>query len=294
MADYFQITHSGNYHRKIGQECQDFTLVKHIGANSVIAVVLDGCSEAVFGKLGAVTAGTAVTDYFTDSTKSDIDSMDEIDFGNIALCVARSSIVKLSKKSGIDIEEFSTTMLAVLIHKNTIFTAHIGDGFIAAVDKYGKTRILSESVNIDDDLSRTYFITDSDALSHLACKKYKRKFNNIFISTDGFEKAMSDGDYSYIKEAISNLSLADIKNNYELSKFLRGTIEASAPERLEDDLGIVWLKNIMKDKVLAKVKDGAFECTVASSGRSFESWNFSSVKKRKKTVTIKLKKSENL
>ena len=44
MADYFQMTHSGNYHRKIGVECQDFTSVKHIGADSVIAVVLDGCS----------------------------------------------------------------------------------------------------------------------------------------------------------------------------------------------------------------------------------------------------------
>lgn len=253
MADYFQMTHSGNYHRKIGVECQDFTSVKHIGADSVIAVVLDGCSEAVFGKPGAVTAGMAVTDYFTDITKADIDSMDETDFGNIALCVARSSVFKLSKKTGIAVEEFSTTMLAVLIHKNKIYTAHIGDGFIAAVDKYGKTRILSESVNIDDDLSRTYFVTDSDALSHLVCRKFKRKYNNIFISTDGFEKAMSDGDYSYIKEAISNLSSADIKNNYELSQFLKGTIEASAPERLEDDLGIVWLANLMKDKHVAKV-----------------------------------------
>lgn len=290
MADYFQMTHSGNYHRKIGVECQDFTSVKHIGADSVIAVVLDGCSEAVFGKPGAVTAGMAVTDYFTDITKADIDSMDETDFGNIALCVARSSVFKLSKKTGIAVEEFSTTMLAVLIHKNKIYTAHIGDGFIAAVDKYGKTRILSESVNIDDDLSRTYFVTDSDALSHLVCRKFKRKYNNIFISTDGFEKAMSDGDYSYIKEAISNLSSADIKNNYELSQFLKGTIEASAPERLEDDLGIVWLVNLMKDKHVAKVKDDSFECTVASSGRSSESWNLSSVKKGKKSITIKLKK----
>lgn len=290
MADYFQMTHSGNYHRKIGVECQDFTSVKHIGADSVIAVVLDGCSEAVFGKPGAVTAGMAVTDYFTDITKADIDSMDETDFGNIALCVARSSLFKLSKKTGIAVEEFSTTMLALLIHKNKIYTAHIGDGFIAAVDKYGKTRILSESVNIDDDLSRTYFVTDSDALSHLVCRKFKRKYNNIFISTDGFEKAMSDGDYSYIKEAISNLSSANIKNNYELSQFLKGTIETSAPERLEDDLGIVWLANLMKDKHVAKVKDDLFECTVASLGRSSESWNFSSVKKGKKSITIKLKK----
>ncbi|MGN1432341.1 MAG: protein phosphatase 2C domain-containing protein [Ruminococcus sp.] len=290
MAEYYQITHSGNYHRETGLECQDFTAVKHIGANSVIAVVLDGCSGAVFGKLGAVTAGTAVTDYFTDCSEADIDSMDETDFGNIALCIARNSVFKQSKKTGIDVEEFSTTMLAVLVHKNKIFTAHIGDGFIAAVDRYGKTHILSESANIDDDLSRTYFITDRDALTHLVCRKFKRKYNNVFISTDGFEKAMSDGDYSYIKEAISNLSFADVKNNYELSHFLKGTIEASAPERLEDDLGIVWLVDLMKDKYVTKVKDDSFECTVVSSGRSSESWNLSSVKKRKKVITIKLKK----
>lgn len=291
MTELYQITHSGKYHLEKNLENQDFASVKYIDDNSIIAIVLDGCSEAVFGKLGAQTAGTAVIDYFTDIIDvKKLDQMSENDFGQLVLSIAQKSLIELSNKVSVSIEEFSTTLIAVLVHRKRILTAHLGDGFIAAVDMDDQTDILSESVNINNDLSMTHFVVDDDAQSHLICKAFnKQNYKHMLISTDGFEKALSDGNYGTIKNVISLLGRMDIRNNYELTKCLRSSIEVLMPERLADDFGIVWIKNLTSDDIVAHMRDSGVDIKISTPKEKNKHLTISSFKKNKKSMSIKFK-----
>lgn len=179
----------GTSHLKNGTECQDaYQFRMHRRYRIGVAAVADGLGSAKHAAIGA----RLVTRRVVDELQKCVDRVN-IQSKSDRECLMRASF-KLARQCLLDkafsdrnpINQYATTLLVVVIYKEWVITAHIGDGGIVAQSQEGDLLMLSapeegEFANIVTP------ITSSKAISTLRISSYHLPNARIALFTDGLQ-----------------------------------------------------------------------------------------------------------
>ena len=146
MESYnFSIT--GTNHKDNGQENQDF-IISSSNDKFELIILADGVSTCSKAKEGAEVAAKAIETLFLKKGDWFIKCEDDKQRTELILGHVLRELQDRAKADGVPVEEYSSTLAAVLREKKTnkLLTFNLGNSLIMAIDD-GKVRILSSPSN---------------------------------------------------------------------------------------------------------------------------------------------------
>lgn len=311
-----EFKHSGGNHTESYN--QDYTSVRSKLDGSIFAAIADGCSSEPLSGFGAYFICEAITSFFCE-TETDIYAMPVEDIKHLIdqiisnklnyLC---DSVLKVTERyqpvydnnedyyycAYIPPRIFACTLIVALSLSNSRqIIYHIGDGVVLGLNNDGKTvDVLSEGRNIGSQC-RTFFATDSDFTENGVIKEFtNHTYTDLFLTTDGLQKALANGP-----DTISNLmelltSLADYGSTFEetfnesMTSAVIDPIKKSAPDRLADDISCIWISEQNVKEIFNN--DSSIAVTVKTKADSLHEVTNYSFNKSKLVIKLKKKKSQ--
>ncbi len=215
-----------------------------VSDNLGLIAVADGLGSVPLSDLGSRLSVEAAV----DAAKSLLlnTPIDEIDIAGVPLKMmqaARDSLDETSLREGIQLSDMATTLIAVLFHKDCIYTAQIGDG--AVVARVDRSLVLISQPSNSEYANEVTPITCSSWRDSLASAEARSGVEYIAVFTDGCQRAAlmktADGYEPFEKFFNPVFSFAtEIDNIYDGEQELREFLSSKKiSEYSEDDKTLV-------------------------------------------------------
>lgn len=104
---------------------------------------------------------------------------------------ARGVLVDEASRRGVDVRELATTAIVVVVRRNVVAAAQIGDGASVINDADGRFDLLTQPSN-GEFANETTFLTSDDALQHLQVRVKERAIDTVAVLTDGMQTLALD------------------------------------------------------------------------------------------------------
>ncbi|MFQ9514735.1 MAG: PP2C family serine/threonine-protein phosphatase [Eubacterium sp.] len=203
----------GDYHKKTGKDCQDVIKIKIVKENEKtirrILSLSDGAGSAKYGGIGARENAEAVTGYFEKMSLKEFLQLPEKRQKREILNACQKAINKQSiLKKCTDKHQFSATLLLVVIEKNKILVAHLGDGYIAMSDQSGNNLTFQSEPDNGSAANVTYFTVSHNAVEHLRLSVIdtgKIDVSSLVMTSDGLCTMLSNRGYGKMESTVKEL-----------------------------------------------------------------------------------------
>jgi hypothetical protein len=176
-----------------GTPCEDFGLVEvHVNAakqDILFAVVSDGAAGASKAKVGAELV-TGTLQHVLRSWVASSRSVSEVDRDRLETWVkqVREAVANDAKTTGLDLFQYSCTLLLAVAGPDCGVYAQVGDGAIVIGEGATFHHVFwPESGEYNN---MTYFVTDKDALDHLQVDIQKGPPKCVALFSDGIEQVL--------------------------------------------------------------------------------------------------------
>lgn len=317
----FDYKHKGTHHAYN----QDFTSVRSMKDGSVIAAIADGCSSEILSGVGGyflcdsitgslcekfnpLFSGTSSGRYRKsklcrltgEEVKGMIDTLvsDKLSY----LCDGFRYALRRSYPILEDLEVpahlFACTLIVVIaLSDGTTYIYHIGDGVVLGRRADKTVEVLSEPKNIGSQC-RTYFASDYDFASNVVFTECKGGgYNDYFMTTDGWDKALTNGEdtSSNLKALLTSLveykctCREDFTNALEEA---RENLKSFSLSRVDDDMSCVWITREHNHVILNN--DGDVSVAVMSTNPDKYMVRKADFGKTKVVIRIKKVKEKNV
>ncbi|MDE2126078.1 MAG: protein phosphatase 2C domain-containing protein [Armatimonadetes bacterium] len=148
----------------------------------LVAAVADGAGSATRSALGAELACETALE--TVSIQLAGSSPNPAEAVSSAMHTARDRLLAEALSSGEPESAYACTLLVAAAGPEGLFVNHVGDGCCVVEHESGVLETLSEPVN-GEYINVTAFITDSDAMDHVAVGAVTAVINGWALLTDG-------------------------------------------------------------------------------------------------------------
>lgn len=177
---------AGTNHNGNEQENQDVVLSGH-NRNFEVAVVADGVSTCTKGKEGAEIAAKAIESLFL-SKGNELMQFDEKQITDVLVQHMLYYLNKQAEADGISVEEYSSTMTAIVVDKlnKKTLTFNLGDGLIMGVQD-GKIKVAGMPADTRDGTPTT---TTKNVSSIAEAKVHDGIWDSTILCSNGAWKEM--------------------------------------------------------------------------------------------------------
>jgi hypothetical protein len=232
---------AGTSHERRNQPCQDYSHGRVIcgeGSSVLIAACADGAGTASHATLGARIACLGVLSAAGDAIES---GLSVADITNRHLLHWHEQVRgKLSLEAclrNLDLREFASTLLTVIVDRDAAIFSQIGDGAIVFKDGTGyQTAVWPQS---GEYVNTTYFLTSTDWWERLAVRTVSGEVDELALLTDGLQPlALQYGTRSVHEPFFDPMftSLRQVTQTEDLEGPLKQFLDSPAVnERTDDD-----------------------------------------------------------
>lgn len=155
------------------------------GADAVLCtIVCDGAGSAEYGGPGAAIVCRALSGAVRDHFRRDQNLPDD-ELVWKWVDQARDLLGSVSKRMEVRRQSFSSTLVMLLVSRESVLSIHIGDGAIIARDQLGVWQALSWPEH-GEYASTTHFVTD-DPTPKIRISRVPGSFNAYAVFSDGIE-----------------------------------------------------------------------------------------------------------
>jgi hypothetical protein len=183
---------AGTSHIERGELCQDRSSARvNVGAaGPVLSIfVADGAGSADCGGAGADLAVQCAGEALGERLDSDVFALDEVLARDLTTAI-RARIDGVAQSQSRTPRDFACTFLGVLCNGTEALAVQIGDGGI--VLDTGDGFELAIVPMAGEYANTTRFVTDDDAMDHLAIRTYARAALRVAAFTDGMQRLVVD------------------------------------------------------------------------------------------------------
>ncbi len=194
-------------------ELQDAAATANCG-HIYAAVICDGASCCKGAKLAAETLAKHLAHYATQNY-ADMEKADDVNLREMLIRRIRQVQLRLSDESGMEMTEFGSTVLLLVV--NTITQEHIvvtlGDGLIIGLQVDGTLATLMQPEKGRNGPHATYLTVHDDSVlrEHIHIYRGCLYDGGYVLMSDGFESSMYTADGSdvnaYVAELLHQLTL---------------------------------------------------------------------------------------
>lgn len=185
----------GTSHLAQAQPCQDAFACKvwqRPGAEPVlVAVLADGAGSAARADVGASLATALVRDIVCEALDDGIDFDDVPELLRHALRETRLALLLKATYDGREINDYASTLLAVVAHPSGTVAGQIGDGAIVVDTGAGGWRVVHWPDH-GEYANTTSFLTQEDALDNLRIEAIDGPVRRLALFSDGLERMLLD------------------------------------------------------------------------------------------------------
>ena len=232
----------GTSHVVSGAECQDSCWAQvdsRPGRSPLLSIfVADGAGSAQRGGEGAELAIKAAAEFMEKKLAlSEFGFSD--DFAVECVMEVRAVLFSAAEKAGLKARDFACTFLGILSSDRETLLMQIGDGGIVLDVGAGlEVPIVPMS---GEYANMTNFVTDEDAIDHLACRVFGKPALRAAAFTDGIQRlalqmATNTAHEPFFAPFFRVLSTATVDQEDELQQALMRFLNSDAVnERTDDD-----------------------------------------------------------
>ena len=182
-------TQTGTQHQQQGHTCQDH-LHHHTQGGILAATLADGAGSATRGGEGARLAAQTMTRALSAQRPETPDETREV--LEQAAEKTRRAIQMKAQEAGADIQEYHTTLLAVVHTGRILGTLQIGDGAIITASPRGDARLVHQPQQ-GRYPNETNFLTGSAFQSHTMISAQEAgDTDRVFLTSDGLQRLVLD------------------------------------------------------------------------------------------------------
>ncbi|RMD88391.1 MAG: protein phosphatase 2C domain-containing protein [Calditrichaeota bacterium] len=255
QADAWNIVRAsvtGTRHLKNGIGCQDYNQYELLEGETVIAAVADGVGSASMAyegaKLAVDTFLSAVKKILLDE-KHPVVEEEWVNVISNGFQQAREALELEAQTKGLNLEDYATTLVAIILSKDWLITGQIGDGGIVVLVEDNQLLTISRPQK-GEYVNHVFPLTRPDALEMAKFSARNLKVQAVALFTDGIQHlALNNDDDSpyppFFTPIFTELpSIKDCeKESHLLAKYLASKRVSS---RTDDDktLLLIGRKNI--------------------------------------------------
>jgi serine/threonine protein phosphatase PrpC len=137
MIGYYNLSLQGNSHKASGKVCQDASRTITMKNGWVLAIIADGLGSAKCSHIGAALAVDTVIEQMNKLCPKKWEIKKITSVLHKAFSVACDVISKRAAKDKIPLSEYDTTLTVAVYNGSQVVYAHVGDGGIITLSKYG-------------------------------------------------------------------------------------------------------------------------------------------------------------
>jgi hypothetical protein len=174
----------GTSHLKANLPCQDRLVCEVLADGSLVAAVADGAGSAALAERGAELAvATVIADlkHSLEERRTDFDVV-----LREAATLAREAISAEADREGTALRSYASTLLAVVLSRDTVGALQIGDGVIVVSDGGDEWSWVFWPQR-GEYANTTHFLTDEGALDRLETEVLSTGITDIALMSDGLE-----------------------------------------------------------------------------------------------------------
>lgn len=134
----------GKSHIKNNTVCQDFNKFGQLKSGVYIGIVADGVGSARYSDIGSKMAVESLYHYCEFNIKRNMSDEDIEDALEDGYSYAFDEIERYVHKNNGAIQDYDTTLSAVIYDRKNIFYGHAGDGGIIVRFKNGSTKMITK------------------------------------------------------------------------------------------------------------------------------------------------------
>ncbi|MEG2405948.1 MAG: Stp1/IreP family PP2C-type Ser/Thr phosphatase [Clostridiales bacterium] len=206
-------------------------------------LIADGMGGHAGGEVASATAVRVFRDHFIGVTEENFENV----FNDLTI-LANDEIYELSKRNS-HLRGMGTTFIALAVHENKIFIAHVGDSRVYMVRDKTISQ-LTEDQNLAGELLKEGQITEDEAMTHPGKKMLTNAlgrhddFEIDFLSFDFLNNDIilmcTDGLVEFVKsDEIENI----LNGNKDLAKAGKKLLNLALKRGGEDNITLILIKN---------------------------------------------------
>ncbi|MCT9118172.1 protein phosphatase 2C domain-containing protein [Cupriavidus gilardii] len=236
----------GTSHEAAGTPCED-SCYAHVhsdfhGRPVLIVLVADGAGSASCGGLGADRAIESALLAISEQTKQAEYCLNE-EFATNCIIAVRERLYSDASSAGNVARDYACTLLGLVSNGTSTVVFQIGDGGIV-VDTGEGLKLAVEPMS-GEYANQTYFVTDMDALDHLAIKVLPESVRYAAAFSDGIQRLALNLDVGephapFFAPFFSTLDKVPLERAIDLTEPLHVFLGSQAVnERTDDDKTLV-------------------------------------------------------
>ena len=150
MLGYYNLSMQGTSHKSSGTVCQDSSLTMTLDNGWVIAVIADGLGSAKYSDTGSFLAVDTVTQYVKKHCPKKWVIPKITAVLKHAFSASLDVISKKASKEKNSLCDYDTTLTVAIYNGSQVVFAHVGDGGIITLSKYGDIAMLTKPQKGDE------------------------------------------------------------------------------------------------------------------------------------------------
>lgn len=168
--------------------CQDACAFKTLPDGFGVIAVADGLGSALKSEIGASSAVNAVVQRVDEilNGKSALEDLSEV--AKEAVFSARKALEKKSIELQCELRDLACTLIVIVMHKNSIVVAHIGDGAVIA-ETHDGLKLISAPDESSEYANEVSPITGKDWEQVLRISPQTTDVLGVMAFTDGCQRA---------------------------------------------------------------------------------------------------------
>jgi len=234
----------GTSHLEQGKGCED--VIKTITTEDMAVIVLaDGAGSFSKAFEGATIATEKCSKWLLNKFEWAY-SAKESEIITRLVQTIRKEIKNKATKEGLEMEEYSSTLLFAAIKDSRYIVGHIGDGVIGVITTDGDDVVLSEPER-GEFANNTFFTTSSQINKHF--RLHRGTINNItsfFLMSDGAADCLYNQKGNTFAPAINKFAISLAKASDAevalVNDALINVMEQHFSSRTNDDCGFIMLQ----------------------------------------------------
>jgi len=174
----------GTSHLKVSLPCQDRLVCELLPNGSLVAAVADGAGSAALAERGAEIAVVTVIAHLKHSLEEARTDFDVV--LREAAALAREAISAEADREGAALRSYASTLLAVVLSRDSGGALQIGDGVMIVSDGGDEWSWVFWPQR-GEYANTTHFLTDEGALDRLEAEVFSTGITDIALMSDGLE-----------------------------------------------------------------------------------------------------------
>ena len=225
------VSETGSKHRVDAAPCEDSHFVGRDG-DSFVLVACDGAGSRSHAALGSSVVASAVGELLIKNAAAVM--CGEVE-AKAVLAVAKCSLESLRDLHGGSVDDYATTLVALLVHDGEMITCHLGDGAIYILERE-HPRLLSPPQR---DGRGTYFVTTDGVRPRMWKRRLEPWVTGFLVTTDGASTLSNPvtGEVSRVVGRVVNQ--LDLGSEEESHTALRNICQAKLSAATDDDITLV-------------------------------------------------------